>query len=270
MRRAILLGLLQGPTELAPVSSSAHTALLWRHEEAAFAKSLQVALHGGTACALALSTGGELRRTFARIGAGVGRGAAPRSATRRKLSTLALAAGPPALVGAAMERPIERRLGGSRSIAAGLLLGSLAMAFADGQPQTRAVEQADLGDGLALGLAQAAALMPGVSRRGATLAAARARGFRRADADALSWLVALPVLAGACVLKAARLRCEPPAPEQRRALAAGMGASSLSTLIAAQMLSYTRLSRAPLAPFCVYRIALAGALLVVRPHRGSP
>jgi undecaprenyl-diphosphatase len=261
MRHAILLGLLQGPTEMAPVSSSAHTALLSRHRGAAFAKSLQIALHGGTACALALSMRSELRRTFARTGSGAAKRKGA-SAAQTRLLTLALALGPPVLVGAAMEQPIERRLGGPRSIAAGLLLGALAMATADRRPQARALEEAGPGDGLALGIAQAAALMPGVSRRGATLAAARLRHFRRADADALSWLVALPVLLGACTLKTSQLRRKPPRDDQLRVLAVGAGASSVSTLLAVKVLSRTGLSQAPLAPFCLYRIALALAILL--------
>ena len=70
---------------------------------------------------------------------------------------------------------------------------------------TRLVASADARDGLALGLAQALALIPGVSRSGATLAAARARGFSRQDADQLSWTVGLPVIAGATMLQGTRL-----------------------------------------------------------------
>src|SRR5205085_229974 len=69
----------------------------------------------------------------------------------------------------------------------------------------RSREDLRAGDAFALGLGQAAALFPGVSRRGATLAVARARGFARADADALSWHAALPVIAGASALRGVRL-----------------------------------------------------------------
>lgn len=268
MRRAIVLGLLQGPTEMAPISSSAHTALLrrrWRGQHghwdgcgrgSAFRKSFEVALHGGTVCALLLSMGGPLRRVLQRSCSQAGE-----QAMRRRLGTLALSLLPPALAGALLERPIERRLDGRSPIAIGLLVGAIAMALADRREGRRTVEQADLGDGLALGLAQAVALAPGVSRRGATLATARLRGFTRRDADALSWLVALPVIAGACALKSVRLAYGRPLPaQQRQELSAGICASFLSTLASARLLQGP-LSRSPLAPFCLYRIALALLIL---------
>ena len=105
---------------------------------------------------------------------------------------------PPAIVGYTLERPIERRLGTPPTIAAGLAAGAAAMWIADARsPQRRARTDAGVVDALALGLAQACALVPGVSRNGATLTAARARGFRREDANALSRHVALPVIVGA-------------------------------------------------------------------------
>lgn len=263
MRRAILLGLLQGPTEMAPVSSSAHTALLQRvgrrapadpatPADPSFAKSFEVALHGGTAIAIALQMGAGLRRSWARTCADAG----PRAPAKR-LALLGLTAAPAALAGYALERPIERRGSGARPIAAGLLLGAAAMARADRRGGQRRIEQARAVDALALGVAQAGALMPGVSRRGATLAAARLRGFSRADADALSWLAAIPVILGACALKGARLLRDSPNAEQRATLLAGGGAAFVSTLASARLQSRLRVGEWPLAPFCVYRLLLA-------------
>lgn len=252
MRRVILLGLLQGPTEMAPISSSAHTALLAQQSDPHLEKSFEVALHGGTALALALAMRRTLRDSWSRACTAAGS-----SAARSRLRLLALSLVPPALAGAAFERPIERRLRGRRAIATGLLLGGAAMATAERRDGTRTVEQAGVVDGLALGLAQAAALVPGVSRRGATIAAARLRGFARADADALSWLTALPVIAGACTLKAVRLAGEPSPQASRDALLAGAGAAFGSTLISARLASRLDLASAPLTPFCIYRLALA-------------
>ena len=87
---------------------------------------------------------------------------------------------------------------------------------ADAQPA--AAGRASPRDGLALGLAQAAALIPGVSRNGATLTAARARGFSRGAAQALSWHAGLPVILGASVLEGVRMRRTGVAREQRAAL----------------------------------------------------
>src|SRR5262249_51390919 len=140
----------------------------------------------------------------------------------RKAAVIALSFLPPALLGVALEKPIQRRLGGPMATAVGLLAGAAGMVAADPRPQLpdkgraadgrrepRAGGGAAAGDGLALGLAQAAALAPGVSRNGATLTAARWRGFTRQHSNMLSRTVALPVIVGAAALKAARLRRRP-------------------------------------------------------------
>ena len=133
----------------------------------------------------------------------------------KALASAALALAPPALVGYLMEQRLERRPSGPRALAAGLAVGAAAMAWADTRPETRSLADFGPRDGLALGLAQALALLPGVSRNGATLTAARARGFAREDAQALSWRAGLPVIAGAAGLKVFRL-CR-----RRKTLASG-------------------------------------------------
>ena len=110
------------------------------------------------------------------------------------------------MVGYKLERPIERRLGGPRATAFGLLAGAAAMLLADTRPQLRGRGEAGAADGLALGVAQAAALAPGVSRNGITLAAARWRRFSRDQANLLSRTIALPIIVGATALKGERLR----------------------------------------------------------------
>jgi hypothetical protein len=97
-------------------------------------------------------------------------------------------------------------------------------------PTGRRRDEAGLADALALGLAQACALIPGVSRNGMTLAAARLRGFDRADANALSRHVALPIIVGATALKGVRLARRGVPPALASAFAAGVGAAFVSTL----------------------------------------
>ena len=118
-------------------------------------------------------------------------------------------------------------------------------------------------DGLALGLAQAAALIPGVSRNGATLSAARARGFSRAAAQALSWHAGLPVIAGASVLEGARTRRAGATPEQRVAQLVGGLSAFASTLAVARLLRRQLREGQRLWPYALYRGALA-ALVVSR------
>ncbi|HVR04680.1 MAG TPA: undecaprenyl-diphosphate phosphatase [Solirubrobacteraceae bacterium] len=259
LRHAAALGLLQGPSELLPISSSAHTALAprllgWREVEldVQARNDLEVALHAGTAGALLLllSAPGARRQAIREA----------RSLDPRRLAALALALAPPAVVGRLLERRLERRPGSAPTIAVGLLAGGAALALADTCPQTRALADAGPGDGLVLGVAQALALLPGVSRNGATLTAARARGFARADAQALSWRVGVPVLLGAVALKLVRLRGRRAAVDG--AVAAGAAGAFLSTLISAPLLRPERSAR-PLLPFALYRCALA--LAAIRP-----
>jgi undecaprenyl-diphosphatase len=264
LRHAIALGLAQGPTELLPVSSSAHTSLIpwlcgWSYPslEAERRKGFEIALHAGAGLALALEMRGELADGLVH-GAGAGR--------RRRL---ALSVAPPALAGLLLRGPIERGLGGPRSIAVGLLAGAAAMALADARAPRRPRGASDAGalDGLALGIAQALALIPGVSRSGATLAAARARGFDRAGAARLSWEAALPVIIGASGLEALRLAHRGVPAQARGTLAGGAGAAFLSTLLAARLTRRARSEGSSLLPFAVYRSLLA--IVVVRRLRSA-
>ena len=102
------------------------------------------------------------------------------------------------------------------------------MVIADRRPQVRDRGHATAMDGLALGLAQAAALAP-ASRNGATLTAARWRGFTRQHANMLSRTVALPVIVGAAVLKGSRLRKSGLPREARAGFVAGTATSFAST-----------------------------------------
>ncbi|HEY1358592.1 MAG TPA: undecaprenyl-diphosphate phosphatase [Thermoleophilaceae bacterium] len=252
--RAIVLGAVQGPTELLPVSSSGHLTLIpwflgWTRDDgdAELEKTFGVALHAGAAAALLV---GQRRVILEEL----------RSFDRRKAAVLGLSFLPPALFGVLLERAIERHLGGPLPTAAGLLAGAGAMAAADRTPQERDRGQATAADGLALGFAQAAALAPGVSRNGATLSVARWRGFTRQHANMLSRTVALPVIVGAAVLKGARFRRRSLPPDQRTAFAAGTAASFASTLASQALIRLVERDSA-LWPYAAYRAGLAGVVL---------
>jgi undecaprenyl-diphosphatase len=255
--QALALGIVQGPTELLPVSSSAHLRLVpwllgWEHEriDAEHRKAFEVAVHGGAALALMIGQrdliGDELRRIDG-----------------RRISVIALSFVPPAIAGLAFERQIEQRLGGPGGMAAGLALGALAMLAADRSPQQRGAGEATAADGLALGVAQASALAPGVSRNGATLIAARARRFSRAQSNLLSRTVALPVIAGAALLKGVRLRKRGVEPELARPMAIGVVSAFASTLASQGLIRMIERDRA-LWPYAAYRLALAALILARR------
>jgi undecaprenyl-diphosphatase len=250
-REAVALGLLHGPAELLPISSSAHIALVpwllgWRYPElpAEQRKAFEVALHAGTVAALLLGLRGEVACEL-------------RALDRAGLRRLLLSTLPPGLAGLALERTIERRLGTPRVTAVGLAVGGVAMAAADvAGPRTRRREDAGDRDALALGFAQACALVPGISRSGATLTAARARGFARADASVLSRHAALPVIAGAAGLKATRALREGLPRETAPGLAAGIAASFVGTLASMRVIRAADQGRSLLG-FAAYRIVLA-------------
>lgn len=178
----------------------------------------------------------------------------------RRLARLALATAPPALLGYAFEREIEERLGSPAQVAAAQVAAGTALLVADRMPDRRARAEAGELDHLLLGVAQASALVPGVSRTGAMLTVARLRGLRRAEAARLARLAGLPIVAGAVALKGARLVASPPSPAVRGALAAGAVAAFASTVASTPLAR--RLDRAgTLAPLALYRIGLGVATL---------
>ena len=221
------ISLLHGPAELLPISSSAHVGLLLRDLDPEERKELEVAVHAGTLAALG---------------------------PPRPQAWLIAATIPAAVAGALFERRIEQL--GPRTTAFGLLAGAAAMVLTDGrtldQPSQRG-QAPSVGEGLRVGLAQAAALVPGVSRHGAALSALRALGFSRADAHSLSREASRPVLAGAVALKGWRVlrRRAPLAP-----LAVCAAGSFVSTRAALKVVGAP-----PLWPFALYRAALAASVL---------
>lgn len=257
--RALLLGALHGPAELLPISSSGHVAVIpwllrWDYAriDPELRKAFEVAVHAGTAAALLITLRPEVQEAM--------RGLSPRLVKLIALSFL-----PPAVVGFTLERPIERHLGTPATIAFGLICGSVAMAWADRAPQTRRSQDAGAVDALWLGVAQACALIPGVSRNGATLAAARARRFTRKDANKLSRHVALPVIAGATVLKTVRLVRRGLPRRSALPIAVGAVASFASTLGSTWLIRQVERDRS-LLPYAAYRVALAA--VVIRRLRG--
>jgi len=253
---ALALGALHGPAELLPISSSGHVAVVpwllsWDSDrlDPELRKAFEVALHAGTAAALLITLRDEVQEAL-------------REAGPRLAMLVGLSFAPPALIGFVLERPIERRLGTPGSIAGGLLAGAALMAWADRRPQDRVSQDATAADALALGFAQACALVPGVSRNGATLAAARLRRFTREDANRLSRHVALPIIAGATLFKGERLRRRGIPAEIRVPFAAGAAAAFVSTLGSTWLIRQVERDRS-LLPYAAYRVAL-GALVLRR------
>src|SRR4051812_20911570 len=143
--RAIVLGAVQGPTELLPVSSSAHLTLIpwlagWDAggRDPELQKTFEVALHAGAAAAFLIGQGRVIAEEFP-------------SFDRRKASVIALSFLPPALLGVLLEKPIERRLGGPLATVAGLLAGGPGVGVAGPRAPGRGRGAATPPHGVALG-----------------------------------------------------------------------------------------------------------------------
>jgi undecaprenyl-diphosphatase len=251
---AVALGALHGPAELMPISSSGHVALVpwllaWDYSRADpdVRKAFEVALHAGTAAALLITLREEVAKTVTDM-------------TLARAGWLAVASAPAALAGLVLEGPIERRLGTPATIAAGMIAGAVAMALADREPEQRSADDAAFSDAVWLGVAQACALYPGVSRNGATLTAGRLLRFARTDANRLSWLLALPVIAGATGLKSLRLLRRGLPAQTAPAFAAGAGVSFASTLLSTRVIKRVDRGRT-LTPYWGYRLALGAVAM---------
>jgi undecaprenyl-diphosphatase len=212
-------------------------------------KSFEVALHAGTAAALAIALRDEVSSVA-------------RTLDARRALGIAQGFAPAAIVAAVFERQIEERLGEPRSVAVAQVLAGLALAAADHMPEDRSQSAAGPLEHLLIGCGQAVALVPGVSRNGATLTAARLLRFERRASSVLSRHAALPVIAGATGLKAVRLARRGLPPELRGAFAVGAAAAFVSTLASRRLTDVMDNARSYL-PFAAYRVAL-GALSLGR------
>jgi undecaprenyl-diphosphatase len=246
------------------VSSSGHLGLVpellgWDYAslDPELRKSFEVALHAGTALALALVLRDEVADAL-------------RELDPRRLTGIALTFLPAALVAAPFERAIERRLGSARSVAIAQVCAGLALALADLRPAERGHDDADALDHLLIGCGQAVALVPGVSRNGATLTAARLLRFSRPAASELSRHAALPVIAAATGLKTLRLGRRGLPRSLRAPFAAGAAAAFASTCASAPLIGVIDGARSYL-PFAAYRVGLGALVLAARRRRpGRP
>ncbi|MGH2905528.1 MAG: undecaprenyl-diphosphate phosphatase [Solirubrobacterales bacterium] len=257
---ALGYGLLQGPTELLPVSSSGHLVLApwvlgsdYVELDAELRKSFEVALHVGTAVALVIVLHDEVFEAM-------------RDLDGRRIGVIATSLAPAAAAALGFERVIEGKLSRPEIVVVGLVAGSVAMAWADGLGGRR--ERADAGwrDGLALGFAQALALIPGVSRSGSTIVAARARGFTPLAATELSMHAALPVIGGATILKGVRLSKRGLPREMRAPFAVGVLGAFVSSFASARLISRRNRGRG-LLKYVIYRLGLATAVAVAARRR---
>jgi undecaprenyl-diphosphatase len=205
--QAFALGVVQGLTELLPISSSGHLILVpwlaqWefleRNDE--FNQTFDVALHLGTLVAVVV----YFRTTIAALVRAWLRSVRKRrsdSAEERMAWVIAIATIPAALVGAFGEELIADQLGEPWQIAVLMAVFAVVLWVADRTKPRRAPDDLTAGGALALGLAQTLALAPGVSRSGVTISAARFLGLDREVAANVSFLLLVPITLGAVLWK---------------------------------------------------------------------
>lgn len=268
--QAIILGAVQGLTEFFPVSSTAHLILIpWLfHWASDGGLTFDVALHAGTLAAVV----GFFFMTWIRIiRAGFGAaidihtgapiGGAALQTQRRLLWFLLLATIPGAIIGLLFNKQIETTWRNPLIIAASLILVALVMAWADRAPaQDKDYDQVSGMQAWWIGCAQAVAVIPGVSRSGATITAGLFAGLTREAATRFSFLLATPIIAGAVLDKAHQIHKTGMAPGMGGPFLAGVVTSALVGLLAIGL--FLRFLRSRTFTFFVwYRIVLGLVVL---------
>jgi len=252
--QAIILGAVQGLTEFLPVSSSAHLVLIpwlfgWDEPGLAF----DVALHLGSLLALLI----YYWRDWVAMGLSVVR---PDQASRRLLMLLIVASIPGAVIGLLLEKQAETTFRDHKAvIGCTLALMGVILWIADAVGRNaKKMDLLTLRDAILIGLSQALAIIPGVSRSGATITTGRILGVARQDAANFSFLMATPIIAGAGLF------------EMRKILhggvdavvMAGFASSAIFSLLAiAALVKFVRTRT--YQPFAWYRIALAIVVVAV-------
>ena len=205
--QALILGLVQGATELLPISSSGHLILVpwlfeWKFLEQndAFNQTFDVSLHLGTLVAVTAYFWRDLN-VLVRAWFGTLRRRSLESAEDRIAWVVVAATIPAGLIGFGLEDVIAEHLGEPWQIAIFLASFGLLLGWADRRPVRRSMQELTLRQGVAVGLAQSLALMPGVSRSGITITAGRLLGLDRDSAARFSFLLLVPITFAAVLFK---------------------------------------------------------------------
>ncbi len=260
---AVILGIIQGVTEVLPISSSGHLILVpslldWPESGLTF----DVALHFGTFLAIFYYFRTDVVNLIRDGLDGI-----YQDSVTRKLRLpwmIVLASVPAAIVGKTLEEPIERIFRSSPlTIVVMLICFGLALGLADRYGRKLAdVASITLGSAMIIGCFQCLALVPGVSRSGITITAALLLGFTRSDAARFSFLLSLPVVFGAALLKGIDLAKHGIEPGMAVPMLTGVTVSALTGYISVAFLLKFVQSRT-LWPFVWYRLALGFLLFVL-------
>ncbi len=254
--QSAFLGAIQGLTEFLPVSSSAHLALVPRFFSFPDpGLTFDVALHLGTLLAVLIYYRGIWTKML------IGAASEPRSEEGRKLGLLILVTLPAVVAGLLFEKSAEEAFRDPRRIGVCLIAFSVVMAWAERRATHRTTwRAASVRSLLLIGGAQALAVMPGVSRSGATISAGLLLGLQAPEAAELSFLMATPIVAGAAALKLRHLGVA----DVNGPFLLGVAVSAL-TGFAAVGAFIRLLPKGGLKPYVFYRVALGLAALFLAP-----
>jgi undecaprenyl-diphosphatase len=259
--RAVVLGVLQGAGEFLPISSSGHLIVLpflmgWPDSGLAF----DVALHLGTLAAVGFAFWRDWLRLLKGGLRGLSRGRPLADPNARLLVYLALATLPGAVAGLLLDEWAETVFRSPALVALMMALMGVVLWLADRRAGSAAEgEVVSLRDALLIGLAQALAIVPGSSRSGATISMALFLGHKREAAARFSFLLALPITAGAALVKVPALVASG---AELRPVLVGMLAAAVSGFVAIRLLLRYVRTRS-YAPFVWYRFAFAIVVLTV-------
>jgi undecaprenyl-diphosphatase len=267
--QAIILGIVQGLTEFLPISSSGHLILVpwlfhWNDfDNKSVEKAFDVALHIGTLVAVVAYFWTDLV-VYARDGLrAVFKRDQPVTEEGRLAWLLVLSSIPAFLVGGVLGDTIDEKLGGIPLIAVSLIGFGLLLGWADQRSKNaRNIEGFDRRDAILVGAAQVLALNPGTSRSGITITAGRWRTFTRDSAARISFLMAIPVTAGAIVFKMAKLASDGIPDGLLTPMVVGIITSGIAGWFAVWgTIKYVRTHT--FTPFVVYRVVLGVAVLLI-------
>ncbi len=271
--QAALVGLLQGLTEFIPISSSAHLELApwiagWESDGLIGSLAFDVFLHLGTLVALLVYFARDWVRYARAWFASVRERRIGADADRRIAWLLIAATIPAAIIGFALEGFIEESFHGDTdaarlAIAGFLVLGAVALWLADRLgSRTRELEAITAPSALTIGFSQALALLPGISRSGATITAGLALGLTREAAARFSFLLATPITLGAGLYGSRRLLTETHTQTEWLAIGVGFVVAAVAGLVAIGfLLSWLR--RRSVAAFSLYRIGFAAVIVLL-------
>jgi undecaprenyl-diphosphatase len=271
--QAALIGILQGLTEFIPVSSSAHLELApwiagWPANGLISSLSFDVFLHLGTLLALLGYFASDWLRLLRAAWASIRERRISRDPDRRLAWLLILATIPAALIGFLGEGWINDHLHADNdevrlAIAAFVVVGAVALWLADRLgSRRREIDGLSVPGAVTIGLSQALALLPGISRSGATISTGLALGLSRESAARFSFLLATPITLGAGLYGSRHLLGVTHTGAEWLALAAGFVAAAVSGILAIGfLLSWLR--HRSVTVFSVYRLAFAGLIVAL-------